>query len=63
MPVVSTIFVTMLQILLKMRLSHFIDEQAGSKFAKAFTGLSFSMLLADALSIRVTAPSGAFTLR
>ena len=57
------ILVTLLQIALKISLSHFIDEQEGRKEAKASIGGSFSMLFSSALSIRVIAPSFAFTLR
>ena len=61
--VVSIIVVIVLQILLYISLSHFIEEQAGSNEAKAFVGVSFSMLLFFARSILVMAPTGALMLR
>ena len=62
-PVVSTILVTVLHTLLNISLSHFIEEHDGSTEANASTGLNLSTLFCCALSIRVIAPSGAFTLR
>ena len=63
MPVVSITFVMVLHTLLNISLSHFIDEQDGSKEANDSIGLSFSTLLASALSILVMAPNGALMLR
>ena len=57
MPVVSTTFVTVLQMLLKISPSHFIDEHDGRNDAKASIGGNFSMLFSSALSILVMAPS------
>ena len=52
-----------LQMLLKMSLSHFIDEQEGNREANASIGFNLSTLFCVALSILEMAPKRAFTLR
>ena len=49
MPVVSITSVMVLHTLLNISLSHFIDEQDGSKEANDSIGFSFSTLLASAI--------------
>ena len=57
-PIISDII---LQMLSKMSLSHFIEEQDGRSEAKASIGRNFSILLEGARSMRVMAPSFALT--